>query len=904
MKIYNEIVIDMNPESSSYEQVLYEESFEYFGNLMLLHRTPVAHQHTRTYNDGIPIITGNYEEDRRRYNAQRAREGDFNRQDRRLNKKPPPITPEEENLQNLDVQTGELPSLPEASIMGTDAYTGIVNWNTIPGGFQPLPQVAGKNKKLYQLSQFHGGINQKSSPRDISDLECQEATNVTVSNMGSVKLLGDIQSTDNGITVDDTNTIADRGASGYGLFQFSAPAATDDTAGEHTITLTPDGHALDAYNTISGSATTVDNFIQYNGTDDHDVAHVVYAAGNGVYACDANFATTDNLRMAKVYLYRKDYDSSGSASDLVTSGWQTAGKPAIDSPTFDTSTAPTGTVSRVNLEFDDISSGSNVAFASTSTQGSATVHLGVDADNEGDWDGNYLFYISWLFDNGCETGLTALQTTVTSYSCNSERLEFNFSVEDDHSSRKHIGGDARIEGARVYYKKHGTAERFLLAEVSLVNGVRGALETTFVPWDEVSGNANAFTLANNLLFDVPPDGITYDVLHGGVLANEIYNESPDILADGGSGPVAYDVRYKAAAIASNGIVFIGNVKFDGEHLPDSMMWSVPATLTTPPQPGIFPKYQSFDSPSSDGSPITALAAFGDSVLQFKENALYAINISNMDSFYAEAVFRNCGVSNPCQVFTAEFGVIFANKFGCFIYDGEGVVSLTSGKFDIGDWGLSESSLVTSLTSATRDACNIPCVGYDPRSQNIIVIKDIGDDSTDESAWVYSMVTQSWTEGNDMITNADGNRHSNFIVTSGGYLSMLRDDSTSVYNYNQGQASSNAQTVTYITKDMDFGFPTQTKKIFKIYVTYQGDADSLTCTYGANGDTTPTETMTNSETSDGTLTDAGTTDHNVATLTLDSHPTSLKSIALKFTGSVGEDFQINDISILYRLRPIK
>jgi hypothetical protein len=39
MKIYNEIAIDMNPESSSYEEVLYEDSFEHEGQVMLLQRT-------------------------------------------------------------------------------------------------------------------------------------------------------------------------------------------------------------------------------------------------------------------------------------------------------------------------------------------------------------------------------------------------------------------------------------------------------------------------------------------------------------------------------------------------------------------------------------------------------------------------------------------------------------------------------------------------------------------------------------------------------------------------------------------------------------------------------------------------------------------------------------------------
>ena len=34
-KIYNEIVIDMNLESSTFEETIYEDSFEYSGDMML-----------------------------------------------------------------------------------------------------------------------------------------------------------------------------------------------------------------------------------------------------------------------------------------------------------------------------------------------------------------------------------------------------------------------------------------------------------------------------------------------------------------------------------------------------------------------------------------------------------------------------------------------------------------------------------------------------------------------------------------------------------------------------------------------------------------------------------------------------------------------------------------------------
>ena len=126
-----------------------------------------------------------------------------------------------------------------------------------------------------------------------------------------------------------------------------------------------------------------------------------------------------------------------------------------------------------------------------------------------------------------------------------------------------------------------------------------------------------------------------------------------------------------------------------------------------------------------------------------------------------------------------------------------------------------------------DTANFPCIGYDPHSQSIIVLKDIGDDTDQtsgvgEGAWIYNMVTQSWTEGADMIVNGDGTRHTNFIITSEGYLSIKRNNDETLLNYNHDKLiDTGAQTITYQTKDLDFGLPSQTKKLFKVYITYKG-----------------------------------------------------------------------------------
>jgi len=92
---------------------------------------------------------------------------------------------------------------------------------------------------------------------------------------------------------------------------------------------------------------------------------------------------------------------------------------------------------------------------------------------------------------------------------------------------------------------------------------------------------------------------------------------------------------------------------------------------------------------------------------------------------------------------------------------------------------------------------------------------------------------------------------------------------------------------------------------KVYVTYKGDADALDIFFGVDGGTINKQFNS----ADCPLSDTAST-LTLATLTptTASQATGIKSFALKFTGSVGVDsadaFEINDISILYRARPIK
>jgi hypothetical protein len=864
VKIYNEIVFDVDGN------VTYEDSFEYSGNLILCKNNDDADDITGFWNiwEDVDLSSGGF---------QGLESGDFMENF---------VMPEglTEKLKNQaiewggvggekaistqkqasDIQLNPLPSLPSVSNVGTVNPTGAINWNAIPGGFQPLPQVAGNRKKLYQISKFHGGINQKSSPRDISDAECQEAKNVTVSNVGRITLLGDCMNENNTLKAFSGITATAAPLPGYGLFEFTAPADWDeDNIGEYRILLTSEGDQINALDHEGGHDTWID--FANSGDSDTNVAPVFYAAGNGVYVCDANLGNSGNDRKAKIYVSRNDLNGT-----VAVNGW-VAGDSLLTSPSFHDNNA----ASTVSIETGAVAASNNGEMA-----------VQIEDTGTGTWNATYYFYVSYLFDGGCETGLTPMGPETFS----DETLEFNVSIKH-HTTSYHLGGDKRIEGARIYFKESGTAERFLLAEISLIDGVKGALDSTFTPWDLTA--APVYDLASDIIFTNPPEVYSYASLNG-YYANEIYTKSYDA-ASNSAGPVPFTVRYKTAVIGQQGNVFIGNVTFDGKHMPDSMMFCMPG------KPGIFPKYNKYDSPSSDGSPITALAAYNDVILQFRQNAMYVINVSNPSQFYTQEVYRNCGVINPCQVFTCAFGVIFVNKFGCYLYDGRSVISLASGKFD---WG-NQSGIIETSVIDLEDTALTPSIGYDPRSQSIIVLKNIGNDASthEDDGWVYNMLTQSWTEGVDIIVNAINVRYSNFIVTSEGYLSIKANNEVNIINYNHDKSvDTGAQTITYQTKDLDFGLPTQTKKLFKVYITYKGTPPS-TINYRTDGSSTVygfTETNWAA---------AAVDDYEVATLVPDdaTEAKGWKSISIYMTGAAGgsgETFEINDISILYRVRPIK
>ena len=325
-----------------------------------------------------------------------------------------------------------------------------------------------------------------------------------------------------------------------------------------------------------------------------------------------------------------------------------------------------------------------------------------------------------------------------------------------------------------------------------------------------------------------------------------------------------------------------------EILQDAMVRSLPNKFD------IFPISEKVDVTLSDGEEIVCLESFNDRILQFKERTLYIINASQ-DVEFLEDVLPYRGVTHQASVFKTEYGVVWANKNGCFYYDGRRVHDL-----------LEKDGRPMIKQSTWESFVNIPLVGYSPKTKQVIVCDDISDGKSGD-AYVYDMKTKSWVKGSEVFQDSD---KTNFVLDWNNDL--LYATTSNLYKW-QDAATQTAPVVR--TKDVDFGTPSQKKSVKKVYLTYKGDGTAVQITYRVNGDTDTTANFFKSG-SDGSSTKAtnsttplhsssvGTDDWVCAELRPAAGSVTCNSFQIDIGGTAGTDFEINDISIVYRPKSVK
>ena len=457
------------------------------------------------------------------------------------------------------------------------------------------------------------------------------------------------------------------------------------------------------------------------------------------------------------------------------------------------------------------------------------------------------------------------------------------------------GGNPRITGVRIYYSStaDGHSDLWQLFDCNFLKGTKAfgmtatGGDTGYAPWQSISlfPSSDYTTVTTSGHYAVPDWDSGNKFSHPPTLVNYFTNNFH-------SHDEEINVNSFKTAVVANRRAYIGNVNqnVDGNavQFSDRMLKSPVGQFDK------FPASNYIDVAINDGSQIIHLATFGDRLLQFKERVLYIINIAE-DSEYLESSHPFKGVTNPGSVCVTDEGVAWANEDGAYFYDGQRVSNLL------------ESQGTDIISPSTWQSCTgVPLVGYIRDKKQIIFI-DSSDATGTGNVFIFHALTRSWSKGaTNVVPDVDAIK-SNMITDYNNDLIYYDYAQETMYKWSDTPISSKA--IEILTKDFDFGQPAVRKKVYKVYVSYKGDASAVTVKYGVNGETDDNDLFQFN--SDNTpLEDKSSTENKESWHLAELKPTTsadannIYSFQLKFAGTAATDFEINDISIVYRSKQVK
>ena len=514
------------------------------------------------------------------------------------------------------------------------------------------------------------------------------------------------------------------------------------------------------------------------------------------------------------------------------------------------------------------------------------------------WDKDWNVGVSFIYDEVQESLITELldtdDVTETVTIASGKAPDIKLSI-------KYSGWNERITGINLYMREATTITKeswYLQTHYDLIKGVGRAYP---------NGTDNDFSYESSIAESqctIPKEQLLEPNLvdHYELVAGMKPDERSIIS------------KYKSAVVV-NRVVYIGGLEVEYEDGETEVMGD--AMIKSPVNKfDVFPLSRIIEVSVRDGDSIVKLEEYADRILQFKKRKMHLVNVSQEVEFL-EDTFMHKGVSTPAAVCKTDFGIAWVNKHGCYFYDGNRVNNLLEkgGKRLISDddW--------EGFITVKDESDNVPggsMIGYIPKKRQLIVVRDSHNSSNSGDIYLYDMVTQSWTFGDSKLVGSGGaeERKTNFVNDWNGDLVHINDeDSGSVFKWDD--AADTSATLSLVTKDIDFGQPAQRKKIYKVYVSYKGDGTGVTINYGVNGDNDTHAGQffrcnANGSTTGATVSNVplhqasvGTDDWINAELKPTTSINNIYSFQIKFDGtSTDANFEINDISIIYRLKNIK
>lgn len=407
--------------------------------------------------------------------------------------------------------------------------------------------------------------------------------------------------------------------------------------------------------------------------------------------------------------------------------------------------------------------------------------------------GTYEVGIAPVFSDGQEGSVNSISQTFSIGSSQNYPKVTVYVLWEDGGI---LQSNGRLVGFRVYYREHDSGEDWkYFFDIHLNNGLRASLTgTDFVPFSIDESNKNK---ASATLWIYRPGVETHYAITG--IDKSATNVAMLSAGEGANAVLLYNRRLFLAGVErAIGDRFV----YNGSRI----YYSLPGKYDT------ILDSNYIDVVVGESDEYVALAGYAGRLLAFRHNSLHIIDISNADpvQWRLLANIKPSGVHYQGHVITTKHGVVWLNNAGLFLYDGQNIRNLITGK-------LKPESISTYVTT---DAVLFYDSIYD-----VVVVNVPGGTSL-----VYSFLTESFSTTNNFgtISNPviDGSGTTLFLVESG--------TSAEVKEYSH---TTDSRSFSLTTKTFDFGSPTVKKKVYSITIVYELPAGSANVFYVADGSST-------------------------------------------------------------------
>lgn len=364
--------------------------------------------------------------------------------------------------------------------------------------------------------------------------------------------------------------------------------------------------------------------------------------------------------------------------------------------------------------------------------------------------------------------------------------------------------DPRIIGGRVYIREENSNDEWrLLADVSLELGIRTGLNSEYTAWSFYYGSPGILGVTG------APTGDQYADATARSFSKQ--NDTYASLNGFPSSEVSIDVgqvgdKYQTSCIL-NRMRWIANVtrtNQDGKqvHMEDSIFPSKPGRFDT------FPLQDELLIVNKDGQAIRKILGFADRLIVLKDQTVYFVNVHSLRNAYLEPSVEFKGISHPNHACLTDFGGVWGNEDGLFLYTGEGTVNLLERRDDDGQ--LKRFLKQSTWSTFWQPSTNITFV---PKSRMIIIQK--GTNAQTGDIYLYDMVKGALWYGDTVF--ADSKARTNLAVDWDGDVIQAHTLGTFVKWQDASVAVANQQ---FDLFDDTFNSLGRIKKLYKCWVNYK------------------------------------------------------------------------------------